>query len=69
MTDQSAAELLRTLRRAVCMALNDYQGTRKIMVGCPPCPECGNAEGTGGTLLAHSGNCPVWAALYGTIPD
>jgi hypothetical protein len=69
MSGQSTSDLLRILRTAVRVSLNDYQGTGKIMVGCPPCPECGNKEGTGGTLLCHTIGCPVWDSLYGPIPD
>jgi hypothetical protein len=60
MTD---SERLRVLRRAVVVALNPYQGTQKVLVGCPPCPECGG-DGHGGTLLCHTIGCPVWEALY-----
>jgi hypothetical protein len=60
-------ERLRVLRSAVLSALSPYQGTGLVLLGCPPCPECGKEEGgknVGGTLLCHTIGCRVWEALY-----
>lgn len=54
MSAYRTGERLRTLRRAVLVALQPVEGPAP-----PRCPECS------GSLLAHSIGCPVWDALYG----